>query len=126
MNTEPAERPPVAYPLPFDRPVPGHWISREGAIIAYETSRIPRANLAKGELSDLEVANCLFLASRNDLDLIVWQHAAKDRIRWLSAQLAIAQIALADAADYIGDESAGSMQFWRTYREATRATGAVA
>ena len=43
-----------------------------------------RAKLPKGALTDDELANALFMADRTDLDLIVWQTAAKERIRWLS------------------------------------------
>ena len=46
-----------------------------------------RADLAKGKLTDDELANRVFAANRGDLDLIVWQDAAKDRIRWLSRSL---------------------------------------
>lgn len=57
-----------------------------------------RAQLPKGKLTDDELANAVFMADRNDLDLIVWQTAAKERIRWLSRSLA-AQTARADAAE---------------------------
>ena len=46
-----------------------------------------RASLPKGDMSDDELANRMFIADRNDLDLIVWQTAAKERIRWLSRAL---------------------------------------
>lgn len=46
-----------------------------------------RAALPKGDMSDDELANRMFIADRNDLDLIVWQTAAKERIRWLSRAL---------------------------------------
>lgn len=39
-------------------------------------------------LTDFELANRLYMADRGDLDLIVWQTAAKERIRWLSIRLA--------------------------------------
>lgn len=52
-----------------------------------------RTRLCKGDVSDFALANAVFLASRNDLDLIVWQTAAKERIRWLSAHLAVADLA---------------------------------
>ena len=41
-----------------------------------------------GHLSDFALANAVFMADRNDLDLIVYQTAAKERIRWLSLRLA--------------------------------------
>lgn len=39
-------------------------------------------------VTDFALANRVFMASRDDLDLIVWQTAAKERIRWLSIELA--------------------------------------
>jgi len=46
-----------------------------------------RAKLTKGKMTDDDLANRVFMADRGDLDLIVWQEAAKDRIRWLSRSL---------------------------------------
>lgn len=46
-------------------------------------------------LTDFELANAIYMASRTDLDLIVYQTAAKERIRWLSIRLAQAEAALA-------------------------------
>ena len=66
----------------------GHWDTPDGAKMAAEYAGKSRADLTKGDVSDLALANAVFLASRYDLDLIVWQTAAKERIRWLSAQLA--------------------------------------
>jgi len=70
--------------------VKGHWKSPAGQMLANEYLGRERTDLAKGDLSDFEIANGIFLANRNDLDLIIWQTAAKERIRWLSAQLAAA------------------------------------
>ena len=50
-----------------------------------------RADLAKGHLTDDEIANGIFMADRSDIDLIWWQQAAKDRIRWLSRALDAAE-----------------------------------
>lgn len=47
-----------------------------------------RADLAHGKLTDFELANRVYLASRHDLDLLSWHTAAKERIRWLSIRLA--------------------------------------
>lgn len=41
--------------------------------------------------TDFALANAVFMASRNDLDLIVYQTAAKERIRWLSIRLSTAE-----------------------------------
>jgi hypothetical protein len=57
-----------------------------------------RHQLIKGDLTDLAVANAVFMAGREDLDLMVWQTAAKDRIRWLSVQLAVAHELLGSEA----------------------------
>ncbi len=47
-----------------------------------------RAALTMGNMTDDELANGVYMAGREDLDLIIWQDAAKDRIRWLSRSLA--------------------------------------
>jgi hypothetical protein len=70
--------------------LPGHWETPEGRLMAAEYAGKPRADLAYGERTDMEIANRIFMANRHDLDLIHWQEAAKQRIRWLSAQLALA------------------------------------
>lgn len=57
---------------------------------------LSRQQLGYGELSDFALANAQFLVDRNSLDLGVFQTAAKDRIRWLSVQLAIALQALSE------------------------------
>ena len=55
-----------------------------------------RASLAKGHLTDDEIANGVFMADpRFDLNLISWQQAAKDRIRWLSRALDAAEASIA-------------------------------
>lgn len=46
---------------------------------------------SRPDITDFALANRVFMADRSDLDLIVWQTAAKERIRWLS--LALAQAA---------------------------------
>jgi hypothetical protein len=62
-----------------------------------------RATLAYGHLSDLVLANAVFMADRRDLDLTSYQTAAKERIRWLSAQLAIANQAMIAAMGVLND-----------------------
>lgn len=69
----------------------GHWVTEAGRDMAVTYATISRASLCHGSMSDFELANRIFMASRTDLDLIAWQTAAKERIRWLSAQLAIAK-----------------------------------
>ncbi|HEY1071473.1 hypothetical protein [Brevundimonas sp.] len=53
---------------------------------------------SRPDLTDFALANRVFMADRNDLDLIVWQTAAKERIRWLSIELAKAQAAPAPSS----------------------------
>ncbi len=43
---------------------------------------------SRPDMTDFALANRVFMADRGDLDLIVWQTAAKERIRWLSIELA--------------------------------------
>lgn len=55
----------------------------------------PRADLAGGHMSDFYLANAVYMADRNSLGLIGLQTAAKERIRWLSIELAKAQAEIA-------------------------------
>jgi hypothetical protein len=56
-----------------------------------------REDLAAGKLTDFHLANAIYMADRNSLDLIGLQTAVKERIRWLSVELAKA-LASAPAA----------------------------
>lgn len=80
----------------------GHWTTPEGAEMAREYASKPRSWLSMAHLSDFTLANAIFLASRSDLDLIHYQTAAKERIRWLSAQV----VSLRQAATLARDENA--------------------
>lgn len=85
---------------------PGHWDTAEGREIAVEYADKPRTWLTKGNVSDFALANAQFLVSRDSLELIHYQTAAKERIRWLSARLAVAEAALSVSAaegDLLGD-----------------------
>lgn len=77
---------------------PGHWTTLEGQRIAQEYATKSRTDLCQGSMSDLELANRQYMAGRGDLDLITWQTASKERIRWLSVQLALA-LRAADEAE---------------------------
>lgn len=66
----------------------GHWDSDAGREMAETYLGKARSDLMNGDISDLALANRMFMAGRSDLDLVAWQTAAKERIRWLSAQLA--------------------------------------
>lgn len=75
--------------LPFSEPVPGHWDTPEGTEKANEYAALAREELGMGHLTDFQLANAQYLVGRHDLDLLMFQTAAKERIRWLSAQLAL-------------------------------------
>lgn len=81
--------------------MPGHWDTEAGAEIAREYLGKDRVDLAMGDVSDLTLANAQYLVSRDSFELIHYQTAAKERIRWLSAQLAALTRtdALAEARD---------------------------
>lgn len=82
----------MTQPLP---PVlPGHWTTHEGQQMATGYLTIERRNLVSGEVPDFALANAIFMADSHSADLRALQHAAKGRIRWLSAQLAAARYAL--------------------------------
>ncbi len=70
---------------------PGHWDTPGGREMAAEYVVKDRSELMMGDMSDLHFANAQFLVSRNSLELIHFQTAAKERIRWLSARLAEAE-----------------------------------
>lgn len=52
---------------------------------------------SRPDLTDFALANAVFMADRSSFDLIVYQTAAKERIRWLSIELAKSQAALSSA-----------------------------
>jgi hypothetical protein len=82
----------------------GHWSTPAGHAMATGYLTIERRNLVMGDVADMLLANHLFMADRNSSDLMVLQHAAKGRIRWLSAQLAAARQALEEAS--LADDTA--------------------
>jgi hypothetical protein len=75
--------------------LPGHWTTPEGREKAVEYATMRRADLTHGDKPDLAMANAVYLVDRYSLDLLPMQTAAKERIRWLSVQLAIANQKLA-------------------------------
>lgn len=77
---------------------PGHWDSAGGREMAVEYAGKPKTWLSMSDVSDFALANAQFLVSRDSLELIHYQTAAKERIRWLSARLAVAEAALAVSA----------------------------
>lgn len=67
----------------------GHWTTQEGREMAERYAGKKRSELCHGDHTDFALANAVFMADRNSLDLMAYQTSAKDRIRWLSAQVAI-------------------------------------
>lgn len=85
-------------PIPdgFQDPPAGHCSDRDAWVtFALRYYPMERRQLTMGDMTDFELANAQFMASRNDLNLIAFQTAAKDRIRWLSLQLAGARAEVA-------------------------------
>jgi len=78
---------PAVTPTPEPATVAAIWRANGGPDPHGNRYDCERAALSKGNLTDDELANAIFMADRNSLDLIVWQTAAKDRIRWLSRAL---------------------------------------
>lgn len=79
----------------FSDPIAGHWSTDEGTEMANRYLGMTRDELGHGTKTDLELANAIFMVGRDSLSLMGLQTAAKERIRWLSAQLAKANIELA-------------------------------
>jgi len=71
--------------------VPGHWETPAGKQMAEGYVDSPRIGLCMGDVSDFVLANEVYMLDRHSLDLLAYQTAAKDRIRWLSVQLALAK-----------------------------------
>ena len=76
----------------FDGPIPPHWSTDEGTEKANEYVTMSRSDLAMGDKTDFELANAVYLVGRESISLLSFQTAAKERIRWLSAQLAASTI----------------------------------
>lgn len=70
--------------------LPGHWETDEGSGMAkhYLDAYPTREKLAYGKLTDMSVAWEISMLFRTDPDFEPKLAMAKDRIRWLSAQLA--------------------------------------
>ncbi len=74
----------------------GQWTTPEGRQMAQRCLAETRDQLSMASVSDMELANRIFLADRCSLEMIGLQAAAKERIRWLSAQLAYRNGMVAD------------------------------
>lgn len=76
--------------------LPGHWSTDNGAMMARFYATRPREELAMADMSDMELANHIYMMNKFDFSMIAAQTAAKERIRWLSARLALAEAALGE------------------------------
>lgn len=75
----------------FDLPpvVAGHWNTADGQEMAARYAVMTRNQLASGQMSDMEAAFYIAMTMRDDLNHEGRLSVAKDRIRWLSVQLAL-------------------------------------
>lgn len=76
----------MAFELP--NALEGHWHTNEGCDMAQTYTDKVRSELALGHMTDTALANRVYMLDAPGKILVVT--AAKDRIRWLSVQLAIA------------------------------------
>ena len=72
-------------------PLPGHWNATDGHEMAVRYATMTRAELHGGSSTDMMVAFEIAMLCRNDLDFEAVLASARDRIRWLSVQLALAR-----------------------------------
>lgn len=79
-------------------PLPGFWYAVDGHEMAVRYSSMTREQLLDGVSSDMLVAFNVASLCRDDFDHEAVVQIAKDRIRWLSVQLALAN---ADKADLL-------------------------
>lgn len=82
----------LADVLGLDTP-PSKWFA-EGKEDPHSSDHIGkyRKDLCMGHLTDDELANAQYLCDRKSLDLIAYQTASKERIRWLSRQYTFTNI----------------------------------
>lgn len=97
MSSETGQPPEGEHTKGLPVTMDGHWSTSEGHAMALEYARWGRRDLGMPDVPDFALANAIFMVDRNSLDLIVMQTAAKERIRWLSVQLAIARAAFSRA-----------------------------
>lgn len=72
----------------LDPRAPGHCLDDKAwQEFSERYGALSRSDLCRGDLSDFALANAQFICDRYSVDLIAYQTAAKDRIRWLSVQL---------------------------------------
>lgn len=83
--------------------MPGHWITKDGADMARRFGAMQRHELKAQNMTDMEVANAVFLDA-NLMNLTV----AKDRIRWLSVHLAMANVKVAGLTQV--DDAVGGLR----------------
>ncbi len=66
---------------------PGHWETLDGREMARRYAAMERGRLGMADMTDFRLSNALYMVDHHDIG---YQTAAKDRIRWLSVQLALA------------------------------------
>lgn len=94
---------------------PGHWETLDGREMARRYAAMERGQLGMADMTDFRLSNAVYMADRHDIELIAYQTAAKDRIRWLSVQLALAKAANAPTAPAIDEpERAAIVAFLQT------------
>lgn len=89
--------------------LPGHWETAEGMDMAREYATKTRADLAMSDKSDLGLANALYLVDGP----IMLQTAAKERMRWLSVQLALATMPQVARPLSEWHEDMGDVLWWK-------------
>lgn len=82
----------------------GHWTTAEGREMARRYATMARSDIGLSDRPDFALANAIFLVDRDSLDLGLIQTAAKERIRWLSVQLAISEAARLKAEEERADQ----------------------
>lgn len=85
--------------------VPGHWETLAGKQMAGEYADNTRARLCGGQYTDMEIAHQTAMIGRDDLMFEPKLSMARDRIRWLSVQLAIATDLIKTAHGAMGEPS---------------------
>lgn len=96
----------------------GHWDTLDGLSMAERYLKQTRNDLCRGDVSDMALANAQYLedisvGTMTFQSAISMQTAAKERIRWLSAHLAAAEVTIAR----LQDELAAAKALGRTPNE---------
>lgn len=96
----------------------GHWDTAGGRDMALRYAVETRHDLGYRDMSDFALANAQFMVDRFDLNLAAFQTAAKERIRWLSVHLALANQRVAELETL---EAVSECTMWKGRAEAAEA-----